>query len=237
MADERNVQDEVIEEVDPTVHHEDRDINVRAVLLFAGIFVVLSVVMYVGLWYLLEGFRLWERSREMTPVTEVETSYERQIPPEPRLQPFPEPRPPGTLSASAEGRAKQEEPTIERNFANPWEVTPAADWREYRAMYDKRVNSYGWIDRQRGIVHVPVSEAKRLLLRQGLASRSTIPEAAAAAATEDADLTTPEATPAPAVPSMESQPGQPTPGPTSGGEEPLEVDEQRKVQGEEPDPS
>lgn len=175
------------EEHDPTVHHEDSDVNVRAILWFTAIFVVVAIVIHVGMWFMLKGLRAYENNRPVTPVTEIPLTPDRQIPPQPRLQPFPEPANPANLSESSESRGKQEAPQLEKNFMDPWVLTPAADWREYKAAYDQKVNSYGWIDRNRGIAHIPIDEAKRRLLRQGLSSRSALPAAAGAEAAPVAD--------------------------------------------------
>lgn len=180
------------EDHDPTVHHEDSDVNVRAILWFTAIFIVLAIVIHVGLWFLLKGLRAYEASREVTPVTEIPLTPDRQIPPQPRLQPFPEPARPADLTEGAESRAKQEGPQLESNFMNPWVLTPAADWREYKAAYDEKVNGYGWIDRNRGIVHIPIEEAKRRLVRQGLNSRSALPAATEATPVQQDEAEAPE---------------------------------------------
>ena len=179
------------EDHDPTVHHEDSDVNVRAILWFTAIFIVLAIVIHVGLWFLLKGFRSYERNRAITPVTEIPLTPDRHIPPQPRLQPFPEPAAPRALGEEEAARSKQEEPQMESNFRNPWNLTPAADWTDYKAAYDRKVNGYGWIDRTRGIVHLPMDEAKRRLLQQGLPSRSALPVAATAPAAGDPGAPTP----------------------------------------------
>lgn len=45
---------------------------------------------------------------------------------------------------------------------------PPEDIREFRAKEKAELNSYGWIDRQMGIVHIPIEEAKKLVLDRGL---------------------------------------------------------------------
>lgn len=173
----------LVEDHDPTVHHEDSDINVRGVLWFAAIFVVVAVVLHVAMYYLLVGFRLYENNRQTTPITEVTVEPERQFPPEPRLQPFPHPV--GSLEDAATlAREKQESAQVPGKFSNPWEETPAADWKEYKAAYDERLNSYGWVDQRNGIVHIPIEEAKDRLLRRGLPSRPALPVTTTESATD-----------------------------------------------------
>jgi hypothetical protein len=58
---------------------------------------------------------------------------------------------------------------------------PATDLKEMRAAEDKLLHSYGWIDRERGIVRVPIDRAIDLLAQRGLPSRpGNGPQSAAA---------------------------------------------------------
>jgi hypothetical protein len=41
---------------------------------------------------------------------------------------------------------------------------------EMRAAQDQELTSYGFIDRQKGIVHIPIEEAKKLALQRGFPS-------------------------------------------------------------------
>lgn len=43
-----------------------------------------------------------------------------------------------------------------------------ADLQEMRAREDAVLESYGWVDRQNGIVHIPVQRAMELLVERGL---------------------------------------------------------------------
>src|SRR4029453_4064867 len=64
---------------------------------------------------------------------------EVRVPPEPRLQGAP-----GSVSS------------------------PAADIRRFREQEDQMLNSYGWIDQQRGIIRIPIEQAKKLIEQKGL---------------------------------------------------------------------
>lgn len=48
---------------------------------------------------------------------------------------------------------------------------PANEIFEFRSNENEQLNSYGWIDRNAGTVHIPISEAMRLTLEHGLPSR------------------------------------------------------------------
>jgi hypothetical protein len=62
-----------------------------------------------------------------------------RVPPEPRLQGAP-----GSVSS------------------------PAEDIRRFREREDQTLNSYGWIDQQRGIIRIPIEQAKKLIEQKGL---------------------------------------------------------------------
>ncbi len=44
----------------------------------------------------------------------------------------------------------------------PLLTNPSAEFDAYRRHSLKRLNGYGWIDRQRGIAHIPIEHAMRL---------------------------------------------------------------------------
>ena len=48
------------------------------------------------------------------------------------------------------------------------QATPAVDLAEHRAREEERLSTYGWIDRDAGVVHVPIERAIELVAREGL---------------------------------------------------------------------
>ncbi len=48
------------------------------------------------------------------------------------------------------------------------QVAPAQDYQAYRAHENEILDSYGWVNRQKGIVRIPIQQAMSLLLKQGL---------------------------------------------------------------------
>ena len=52
------------------------------------------------------------------------------------------------------------------------QTTPREDLRELRVEEDQRLQSYGWVDRNGGVVHIPIDEAMRLTIERGLPARS-----------------------------------------------------------------
>lgn len=141
----------------PEVHHETHDVNVRAILWFAAGFVIMAVVIHVGLYYLYKGFAARERARAEQPITLVER--ERRIPPEPRLQPFPEKTPEWT---GAQQRALFK--------------TAVDDMEELRAREEALLSSYGWADRKQGTVRIPIDRAMDITVQRGLPVRQPMSE-------------------------------------------------------------
>jgi hypothetical protein len=46
--------------------------------------------------------------------------------------------------------------------------SPSEDIRRFREREDQMLDSYGWIDRQNGVIHIPIEQAKRLKLQSAL---------------------------------------------------------------------
>jgi hypothetical protein len=51
------------------------------------------------------------------------------------------------------------------------QVNPRDDLRQLRAREDELLGSYGWMDRDRGVVRIPISEAMKLTVQRGLPTR------------------------------------------------------------------
>jgi hypothetical protein len=61
------------------------------------------------------------------------------------------------------------------------QTRPREELEQMRAEEDRMLNSYGWVDASAGVVHIPVEQAMRMTLEQGLASRAAEGAAAPAA--------------------------------------------------------
>lgn len=186
------------EDHDPTVHHEERDINVRGVMLLTAIFVALMVVLFFGTWFLFKGFAKAERKKDIAELSEIKGAAHTE-PPAPRLQPFPERA--DELNESTRranegiGADLSVVPTRE-----PVRATPVADLQEMRREYDEKLLHYGWVDRSRGIVRMPIAEAKKRLLAKGLPVAPKSPVAAPATGMQGVVPNSPEASPVEPVP-------------------------------------
>jgi hypothetical protein len=51
------------------------------------------------------------------------------------------------------------------------QADPAADMQSYLQSQQNLLNTYGWIDRQSGVVRMPIDRAMELLLERGLPTR------------------------------------------------------------------
>jgi hypothetical protein len=58
---------------------------------------------------------------------------------------------------------------------------PANEIFEFRQRENAELSEYGWVDRNAGTVHIPIEQAKELLLQRGLPSRPAASDAPAGA--------------------------------------------------------
>jgi hypothetical protein len=140
-------------------HHEKSDVNVKALLWAGVIFIVFSIVTYVLLYLQFKALAQLMRGSTNAPVTAVAKPPGSDMPAEPRLQPFP-------TRANQSGAVPP-----------PNTTTPVTDMEEMRRAQDQALNSVGWVDRQKGIVRIPIGTAKALAVER-LASASRIDDAA-----------------------------------------------------------
>lgn len=144
----------------PETAHEHSDVPVRPLWIAMGVFLVFAAVSHVVLWFLYKGFVNLERDRAEAPQTAVQRPADAAVPKnQPLLQPFPSVRP--------DGRA-----------VPPYRNTPVTDLQEMRAAESARLGSYGWVDRERGLVHIPIDVAKERAVQ--MLATQTAPVAAPA---------------------------------------------------------
>jgi hypothetical protein len=48
------------------------------------------------------------------------------------------------------------------------QTNPPDDLAQFRVDEDKQLNSYYWVDKDKGIVHIPISAAMRIVARKGI---------------------------------------------------------------------
>jgi hypothetical protein len=151
--------------VNVETHHEKSDVDVKALLWFVVIFVVFAAVTHVSLWILFKFYVRLERRQAAAPLTAMTRPADMNVPAEPRLQPFPSKMPDG-------------------NVLPPNAMTPVPDMMRMREEQDRALNSYGWVDPQKGVVHIPIEEAKKKVLAQLSGARVPSPALPAPGAAE-----------------------------------------------------
>lgn len=48
------------------------------------------------------------------------------------------------------------------------QLSPSADYQEQRRREDEILKNYGWIDRDKGVAHIPIDEAMQILAQRGV---------------------------------------------------------------------
>lgn len=130
----------------PETHHESSDVPIRPLWWSVIIFVVFSIVTHIVLTFFYKGLVKLERNRMDPPATAVTRPADADVPKnQPLLQPFPR--------KTADGKD-----------IVPQSDTPVADLAGMRQREDQVLKSYGWVDRQNGVVRIPIEEAKELLV-------------------------------------------------------------------------
>jgi hypothetical protein len=133
------------------VGHEVSDIDLRAILGFAGIVVVVTVVCAVvvwGLFHMLES-QAAARDPKLSPLAIPAT----QMPPRTTESPF--------FGAAPQPQLITSEPAVLRTL---------------RRNEDTQLHEYGWVDQKAGVARVPIEQAKKLIAERGLPARSASPD-------------------------------------------------------------
>ena len=149
----------------PETHHESSDVPIRPLWWAVIIFVVFAAVTHFVLAFMYKTMKEAEDKRMPPPQTKVTVPANATVPQnQPLLQPFP-----------MEG-------------ISPVAKTPVTDLEEMRAAESARLHQYGWVDKQHGIVHIPIEEAKAKLVLSGAAgSQPAVPPAVPSAGPEATD--------------------------------------------------
>jgi hypothetical protein len=121
--------------------HELSDVNVGMLAKFIGILTVSMIVILIGIKFLSNAFERHEESLEWPPASRVNPPGTRLLPPEPRLQGAPGPKGPTEL--------------------------PLDEMKNYRHAEEVALTSYGWVNREAGVVRIPIEEAKKMLIEHG----------------------------------------------------------------------
>jgi hypothetical protein len=135
--------------VNPETRHEDSDVNVRALLWAVVIFIVFGFVTHLVLYLQFQAYAKHFRNEASQPLTMMARPSDASVPATPRLQPFP--------SKMHDGQVPP-----------PNTNTPLTDMADMRAAEDEALNKAGWVDKQKGVVRLPIETAKQLVVQRGL---------------------------------------------------------------------
>jgi hypothetical protein len=123
----------------PVLNHEPTDADLGAAeRIIVGLVVLLGVA-FLLMWLL---FGLFDRREDRL-----------DTPPPPLVQ---------------EQRERDTRQALERFPAPRLQERPVQDIRTYLESQERVLNSYGWVDRQKGVVHIPIDRAMELIAERGL---------------------------------------------------------------------
>ena len=123
----------------PEVAYEQRDLSARAIMVFLLLLVVASTF---------AGFIVWGMYRSLG---------FHQI----------QPQPSSTAIMTPENTLPKGDPALA--FPAPkLQPNPAADLNKFRTRENQVLDSYGFVDKDRGVVRIPIERAMQLLVERGL---------------------------------------------------------------------
>jgi hypothetical protein len=141
----------------PDTAHEHSDVPVKPLWWALGLFIAFAILTHVILLFLYNVFVKSEQER-MDPVyTEVARPADIAVPRnQPLLQPFPR-------ADAATGEIP------------PQASTPVSDMVLMRRSEEQALHSYGWVDKEKGIVRIPIDKAKEMLVQGRVPPASSRP--------------------------------------------------------------
>jgi len=133
--------------------HEGSNLRIAPIvwfLIILGVGTIITCLLMVGLFDAFEN-----RATDAEGKTSPLASERQKLPPEPRLQLAPK------TTEQLEGL---EPPNLKQDH-------PLQEMKSLRAEENRKLSSYGWVDEKGGVVRIPIEEAKKMLLKNGLATR------------------------------------------------------------------
>ena len=118
----------------PVSGHEESTVNLKPVIAFAVVMVIVTIFSFAAMGFLLDFLRL-NQARTDTPLSSL--ANPEQQPPAPRLQ-----------------------------------ISPSQDLKLTRQTENAVLNTYHWVDKEAGVIGIPVERAIDLLAERGLPARN-----------------------------------------------------------------
>lgn len=128
----------------PDVLHEGSDVNVRGIISFGLGMAVCMALSALVLYVLFVSLRAGFTPKPVRPSPLIGVREPAQ--PEDAPQLFPQPR---------------------------LQVDYFGDLDKVQQRWNEQLETYGWVDKKAGVVHIPIDEAMKLTLERGLPARST----------------------------------------------------------------
>lgn len=154
--------------------YEDTDIHVRPLVWFFVAFVIVTAIGFVVVDLSYKALTKFENARQAEALTRV-AAPKTEIP------------------KSLDLRAGAPEVTALPQNAPMLQADPVKDMIAMRAEQEARLTSYGWIDREKGVVHIPIEKAMAFTLERSMVKAQAAEAATPVPATA---VTAPAATPA-----------------------------------------
>ena len=136
--------------------YETRDVAIGRLVVFAVVLCGGIVITGWLMWAMLHQLESREENAEKASRPSPFAAERSRIPKEPLLQMAP----------------ATEEQIAERKPPNLRTQPPIEEMKQLRREWDHQLDNYGWVDEGKGVVRIPISEAKRLLLEKGLPTRA-----------------------------------------------------------------
>ncbi|HKP86501.1 MAG TPA: hypothetical protein VJZ26_10415 [Blastocatellia bacterium] len=134
----------------PDVGHEVSDVRIKPIASFMFWLLVGMGIIAVLMWLLFNWFEKREEKAEARPSPFA--SERNEIPPPPLLQ----------LAPKDSEQLKLNKPPDLMNDS------PLEEMKRLREEEDRKLKNYGWVDQQKGVVSIPIEDAKRLALQKGM---------------------------------------------------------------------
>jgi hypothetical protein len=135
----------------PGLHPEDSGIKPQPILMFLVILAVATAGAFVIIKGTLWAFAKLDPAMTPQPPATMMNTDQRKLPPEPRLQGAP-----GTGSAAGKDVPSE---------------LPLDEMKTYQTQIKTKSESYGWVNQQAGVAHIPIERAKSLIAEKGLPLR------------------------------------------------------------------
>lgn len=135
----------------PETKHEQSDVPIKPLFWAIAIFVAFAFFTHFLIFFLFKGLAKSERQQDAPPMTAMQRPADMSVPQnQPLLQPFPR-------KSSENGEV-----------VPPYTDTPVTDLDQMVRSQNEALNSYGWVDRQKGVVRIPIDVAMDLVAQRGL---------------------------------------------------------------------